>query len=83
MDGGRTESKGLFLCYAADEHFIAVNNERGQRWREEFKTEQTARLWLNGHMVLNMNNELCNGLTGEKDPDIAEKVRAELGRRKK
>lgn len=81
LDGGRTECRGYFLCRLGDEHYAAVNNFMGQRWREEFRTEQTACLWLNEHMVLNINNELCDGLTGEKIPDVAERVRAELERK--
>lgn len=83
LDGGKTECFGLFLCRIADEHYAAVNNLTGQRRREDFRTERTARLWLGGHLVLNIDNELCDGLTGEKIPDAAERVRAELERERK
>lgn len=80
LDGGKTECLGLFLCRLDDEHFAAVNNTWGQRWREDFRTMKTATLWLQGHMVLNIANECCDGLTGEKIPDVAERVKAELER---
>lgn len=80
LDGGKTECLGLFLCRLDDEHFAAVNNTRGQRWREDFRTMKTATLWLQGHTVLNIANECCDGLTGEKIPDVAERVKAELER---
>ena len=80
LDGGRTECFGLFICRLEDEHFVAVNNQRGQRWQEEFRSLQTAMLWLQGHMVLNYTNDLCDGLTGERIPDVAERVKAEVER---
>lgn len=80
LDGGRTECYGLFICRLEDEHFVAVNNQRGQRWQEEFRSLQTAALWLRGHKVLNYTNDLCDGLTGERIPDVAERVKAETER---
>lgn len=80
LDGGRTECRGYFLCKLGDEHYAAVNNFMGQRWREEFRSLQTAALWLRGHKVLNYTNDLCDGLTGERIPDVAERVKAETER---
>ena len=80
LDGGRTECFGLFICRLEDEHYVAVNNTRGLRWQEEFRSLQTASLWLRGHTVLNYTNDLCNGMTGERIPDVAERVKAESER---
>ena len=80
LDGGKTECYGYFLCRLEEEHYAAVNNSMGKRIREDFRTKQTACLWLNEHRVLNINNELCDGLTGERIPDAAERVREEIER---
>lgn len=82
LDGGETECLGLFICRRGEELYTAVNNQWGQKWREDFRTRQTACLWLQGHMCLNFNNELCNGETGEKILDVAERVRKESERGK-
>lgn len=79
-DGGETECRGLFLARIADDRYVAVNNKLGQRWREEFQSKTTACQWLRGHLCLNIDNILCNGLTGERIPDVAERVRKEIGR---
>jgi hypothetical protein len=78
LDGGETECFGLFVCRIEEERYAAINNRWGQRWREDFRTRQTACLWLQGHMCLNYHNELCNGETGEKVLDVAERVRKEI-----
>lgn len=83
LDGGETECLGLFICRGGEEFYTAMNNQYGQRWREDFRTRRTACLWLQGHMCLNHNNELCNGETGEKILDVAERVRAESERDRK
>ena len=80
LDGGKTECYGLFLCRLEEEHYIAVNNSPAQRMKEEFRSPKTACLWLQGHTVLNYYNQLCNGLTGEKILEAAERVRAEIER---
>lgn len=80
LDGGKTECYGYFLCHLDDEHWAAIDNSMGKRHREDFQTMQTACLWLNGHLVLNINNELCDGVTRERIPDVAERVRAEIER---
>lgn len=82
LDGGRTQSKGLFLCYLGEEDYCAVNNSRGQDWRERFRNYRTACLWLQGHICLNIRNELVDGTTGETIYDVAERVRAESERNK-
>ena len=81
VDG--TECFGFFLCKLDDEHYAAVNNSGGQRKREDFHTKKTAILWLNGHLVLNIDNVLCDGMTGKQIPDAAERVRKEIERERK
>ena len=78
---GQTECFGYFICRISDEHYAAVNNSVGQRAREDFQNKDTAYLWLRGHLVLNIHNELCDGLTGKKIPDAAERVRRESERK--
>lgn len=80
LDGGRTECFGRFLCRVEEERYIAVNNKRGNKLREEFKSRRTAALWLSGHLCLNIRNELCDGMTGKKILDVAERVRKEIER---
>lgn len=80
LDGGETECHGLFLARAEDERWIAVNNTFGQRWREDFQSMRAARLWLQGHWCLNIDNILCDGLTGERILDVAERVRRQNAR---
>lgn len=82
LDGGRTKCTGLFLCYLGEEDYCAVNNSWGQDWRMRFRNYRTACLWLDGHMCLNIHNELCDGETGETIYDVAERVRAESERGK-
>lgn len=82
LDGGETECFGLFVCRIDEERYTAINNRWGQRWREDFRTRQTACLWLQGHMCLNIDNVLCDGETGEEIRDVAERVRAESERRR-
>ena len=71
------EEDGLFIVtlYGNGEAYLAVNNLDGRRWIEKFQNRTTAIYWLLGHWCLNINNELCDGTTGKKIPDIADKVR--------
>lgn len=82
---GEPPMRGMFFASVLGpdgEYHIAVNNAQGQGWREEFVSQRTAILWLRGHRVLNRQNQLCDGKTGERILDIAEKVRAETERGK-
>lgn len=71
------KADGLFIIPLCknDESYIAVNNLEGRRWIEKFQSKVAAIYWLRGHWCLNIKNELCDGSTGEKILDIAERVR--------
>lgn len=74
---GENEEEGLFLITQTrqDVCYIAVNNLDGRRWVEKFQNRTTAIYWLLGYWVLNIDNELCDGTTGKKIYDIADRVR--------
>lgn len=72
------EEDGLYIItldVKNGESYLAVNNLDGRRWIEKFQNRTTAILWLRGHWCLNIKNELCDGTTGKKISDIADRVR--------
>ena len=73
---------GLYFCPVIDDngeyYYIAMNNEQGELWREEFQSARTAYKWLRGYWCLNRQNVLCDGATGKRIFDIAAKVQEEI-----
>lgn len=69
------QGEGHYISEVEDNRWLAFNVGKDFFWSEVFHTRRTALRWLEGKWVLNINNQLCDGSTGERILDIAEKVR--------